>query len=164
MRRIGWTLLAGCAGDAGSGSAPTGETGRQAVELVQLADEGRACLWGGDVPAGVTGTTGGETTFTDGGPVTAHVVLDDCASGCADDLQASCEVRIVQTEVVVTATGSYTLPSGDRDCPSMCVVVAAECASDPLSAGTWTLDYAGGHSDGFEVPGTGPAPCAVPLF
>ncbi len=145
-------LVVGCAGASG---VPTGETGRSTVAL---ADDGRACLFGGapsDEP---------DTSFADGGAVTARVVLEGCASGCAEDVQASCEVRLVQTEVAITATGSYTLPLGSPACDDVCVAVVAECAGEPLSAGTWTLHYGGGHSDPLTVPGTGPVPCVEPLL
>lgn len=145
--------LAACGGADGGG--PTGETGRETVELV---DRGRACVFGGD-PSDAP-----DTTFAEGAPISARVVLEACASGCADDVVASCEVRVVQTEVVVTAVGSYTLPLGSPSCDDVCVEVVAQCAGDGLAAGSWTLDYAGGHSDAFEVPGTAAVPCAEPLF
>lgn len=151
MGRIGWLLIGACAG--GDGPEP-GDSGRERVELV---DDGRACLYGG-APGPEP-----DTAFTDGGAVTAEVVLEDCASGCAADVSASCELRLVQTEVVVTAAGSYTLPAGPRSCDDVCVPVVARCTGVALTSGSWSLDYAGGHSESFPVPGASPVPCAEPL-
>lgn len=149
-------LLVACSGD---GSDPTG-TGDTGIEQVDLVDVGTACAYGDGLP-NVPG--GGETTtFAADGRFDVQVVLDDCASGCAGDVQASCDVRLVTGEVVVTAEGSYTIPSGSPDCPAMCVEVVATCAGEPLEEGPWTLDYRGGHSDTFDVPGTVPVPCAEP--
>jgi len=149
-------LPVACSADAD----PTG-TGDTGLERVDLVDVGLACAYGDGLPS-VPG--GGETTvFAADGGFDVQVVLEDCASGCAADVQASCDVRLVTGEVVVTAEGTYTVPSGSPDCPAMCVEVVATCAGEALEAGPWTLDYRGGHSDTFDVPGTVPVPCAAPL-
>jgi hypothetical protein len=146
------TWLLACSG--GEPTTSTGDTGRSTVELAQV---GTACLFGEDPPAD-------PTTFAVGAPVTAVVVLEDCASGCAADVQASCTVRQVDSEVVIDAVGSYTVPNGDPTCPAVCVEVAATCAGDPLADGySWTLDYGGGHSEqSVSVPSTIAPPCATP--
>jgi hypothetical protein len=153
-------LGAGCTGDGGKAADSGSTTADTGSALVELLDVGTACAYGDGLPQS-TGTV--DTTFAGGETFDVQVVLDDCASGCASEVQASCDVRFVNTEIVISATASYSVPQGDVDCPSMCVPVVATCAGDVLDAGYWVLDYGGGHSEGFTVPGTVPAPCAASL-
>lgn len=151
-------LAGGCSGDKGTASH-SAETGSQ---LVELYDVGMACLYGGESPA--TGTSSGaSTTFDLGVPTSARVLLDPCASGCATEIVAHCSVRVVNTEIVISATASYLVPGGDVSCDDVCLPVEATCPADPIDTGYWVLDYGGGHSDGFSVPGESPVPCAVSL-
>lgn len=161
MARWGMLAVAGCAG-GGTTTPPTDGTADTGLTLVELVNVGEACLFGDGLPTEITtGTTSAaDTTFTLDAPVSARVVFDDCASGCVTDVVASCTARIVSTELVVDATASYTLPAA-QTCPSVCVPVIATCEGPVLTAAYWTLDYGGGHSDGFSVPGTAPVPCAT---
>ena len=152
VRVVLLALAAGCGGDPDTDSGP-----REAE--IQLTNVGTACLYGDELPSSPTDGAI-ETTFSSAAPVAAHVVLDPCASGCASKVTARCDIRIVTGEVVITAEGSYREPTGGG-CPDVCVEVVATCQADPLEAGLWVLDYDGGHSDGFAVPGAGIAPCAT---
>jgi len=150
-------VLAGCGGSGSDTS--TADSGADEVQTIVLRSAGTACLFGGAVP----GSSESDTSFTADAPISARAVLEDCASGCAEAITASCEIRLVGDEVVVDADASYEIPTGDASCVSMCVEIAATCEGDGLAAGDWTLDYDGGHSDTFAVPGTVAPPCATSL-
>lgn len=138
----------------------TGDTGTPAPVTIELGEgEGWACLFGEGGSNGPYGGYGGETTFTDGGTTEVLVILEDCASGCASDLQATCSAAVVGSEIQVTASGSYTMPGGNPTCPSMCVVVAATCAGPTLATGSWSLVYVDPPAP-LDVPSTVTVPCA----
>ncbi|MEZ4240756.1 MAG: hypothetical protein R3F59_32300 [Myxococcota bacterium] len=150
-------------GAAGCGPADTVDSGTPEDQLLELRNAGSACLYGDGVPDGATTTLpASQSAFASDAPVDARVILDPCASGCAHDIDASCTVRVVNTEVVIDATASWLEPTRGG-CPAVCVPIAATCSGAPLADGVWVLDYGGGHSLEFTVPGTGPAPCAEAL-
>jgi hypothetical protein len=125
------------------------------TDRVELDGEGRACLFG-------AGDTGVEAELVPGEAASAAVVLEGCASGCAQEVEASCVASVSGSTVVVQARGSYRLPPGSPTCPAGCVEVRAACEGPILGAGTFTLVY--GEAVPFLVPSVGPPPCseAVP--
>lgn len=161
MRTALVVSLVGCEGAKETTERPKDTADTEASRLVSLSDVGTACAYGDGAPQ----TPGAliDTTFLEGEPYEVVVVLDDCVSGCASEIDASCAVRLVGGEIVVSAVGSYSVPSEPTTCLDVCLLVVATCPADPLAAGYWTLDYGGGHSDGFAVPGTVLAPCATSL-
>jgi hypothetical protein len=118
--------------------------------LVALDDEGTLCVVGTalidpeeeDVPT--------VTTYEADAPVTMNVVLEECAGGCAEDIEASCSVEREGNTLQVSATASYREPVAGN-CIDVCVVIDTQCESEPLPAGTWTVEYAGGSTT-FDVP------------
>ena len=72
-----------------------------------------------------------------------QVTLSDCLSGCADSLSASCEASVVDGSVVVTASGEYTVPTGDDVvCLAVCIELVADCDISGIAEDTTTLSYA----------------------
>src|SRR5262245_6665519 len=98
-----------------------------------LEDVGGLCITG----AGATENT----SYVADASVTVHVVLEDCASGCASDITASCSVELDGSTLSVSASGSYQVPSGGALCPAVCEEIDATCTSEPLAAGTYTVEY-----------------------
>ncbi|MCB9683908.1 MAG: hypothetical protein H6738_01860 [Alphaproteobacteria bacterium] len=138
----------------------TGDTGTPEPVTIQLSQgDGMACLFGEGGSAGPYGGYDGDTTFVDGGTTEILVVLEDCASGCASDMTATCSATLVGSEVQVTASGSYQVPGGNPTCPSMCTVVAATCPGPTLATGSWSVVYADPPAT-FAVPSTGTVPCS----
>ena len=83
---------------------------------------------------------------------TVSVVLDECLSGCANDLWASCEAVVVGDSLEVTAAGEYSLPTGDvLNCPAVCVMMSTECSVSGLSGDVTGLTYAD-SSVGIDFP------------
>lgn len=60
-------------------------------------------------------------------------------------------VTLDGTTLQVSASGSYTVPGGNPICATVCTPVAATCSSEPLAAGTYTVEYAG-ESANLVVP------------
>jgi len=72
-----------------------------------------------------------------------QVTLSDCLSGCADSLSASCEASVVDGSVVVTASGEYSVPTGDDVvCLGVCIELVADCDISGIVEDTTTLSYA----------------------
>lgn len=114
-----------------------------------LENVGSVCVMGeqeGDSP---------ETSYVENAPVDITVVLDDCLSGCAEDIEASCSIELDGTNLRVSASGTYSVQPGGAVCPAVCVAMTATCTSEPLAAGTYSVEYAG-ESTTFEVPSMGP--------
>jgi len=138
----------------------TGDTGTTGFEIVELNNVGEACAFG-DLTEGTFGMTSAETTF-DGSSALVQVVFQDCARSCASNLAMQCSAEVVGTEVVVTGTASYQVPTTPETCTDACNVVMAQCAVE-LPAATYTLTYGGESSAPFDVPSTGLPPCASTL-
>jgi hypothetical protein len=119
--------------------------------LVSLEDQGTACVVGTPLMESQNGEGPDVTTYEADAPVTINVVLEDCASGCVEDIEASCSVELAGTTLSVSASASYREPSGIGACPDVCVVIDAQCTSPALPAGTHTVEYAG-MSTTFDVP------------
>lgn len=119
-------------------------------QLVELDDIGQACL--GDME-------GPEIELTADEAVTVVVTLEGCASGCAGDIEATCTASVDDGVISVSASASYTTPGGTATCPAVCVFVQAECDTEALPAGSYTLEY-GGDSDTFDVPAKAASVCA----
>jgi hypothetical protein len=121
-------------------------------ETVELENEGGLCVMGTDlewVEDGEDETL--VTTFEEDTAVEIQVTLEECASACIEDVEASCEVDLDGDTLTVTARGSYVAPSGGGNCVDACEVVRATCTTDPLAAGTYTVEYVG-ESVSFDVP------------
>ena len=150
----------GDSGPADSGSildSGPGDTGYTTPVTIDLSGQGFACLYGegGVVDLGY----GGYTEFVADHPTEVQVVLSTCVSGCAYDLEATCEATLYGATIEVTASGSYRVPSGDVTCPSSCGYLRATCAGPTLPYGGYVVDYATGQAP-VAVPSTGPVPCA----
>jgi hypothetical protein len=132
--------------------------------LVTLEDEGALCVVGTSLFRDEEGEGPWMTTYEVRAPVAVRVILEECAGGCAEEIEASCEVAHHGDALRVTASGSYRMPGGSPACPAVCRVVEAVCASEPLKAGSYAVAYAGQQTS-FEVPDTvtpatiGSAPC-----
>jgi hypothetical protein len=113
-----------------------------------LEDVGGLCVLGDGDSA--------NTSYVEDMSVDVHVVLDDCASGCASDIMASCSIELDGTTLSVHASGSYQVAGGNVACPLVCLPVEATCTSAPLAAGTYTVEYAG-ETTTITVPSMGPA-------
>ena len=104
-------------------------------------DEGAACLVGSEAPSEDGSST--ETSYEEGEPVAVLVTLEECAAGCAEDIEASCEVELAGSTLRISASGSYVVPGGSVACAAVCTAVTAQCESPPLAAGDYTVEYAG---------------------
>ncbi len=118
------------------------------TELVELADIGVACVW---QEAPESNLSDGLLSFVADAPAEVQVILENCASGCATDVEATCDVTESAGVLEVTAGGSYSLPTGDVGCDDICVPVTAICPTSSLSAGSYALSYAG-ESAALTVP------------
>jgi hypothetical protein len=111
-------LMAGC--------NTADDTGQ--LETLTLENTGYACLM----------DDGNDDTST----AAIQVTLDDCLSGCADSLSASCEASVADGSVVVTASGEYTVPTGDEVvCLSVCVELVANCDVSGITEDTTSFRY-----------------------
>jgi hypothetical protein len=147
---LAWLWLS-CRAETGTHTGT--DSGVQTAE-VALNNVGTACVFGDEVLDVAL------TPFTADAPITAQVTLDECASTCATDVVATCGVGLFGGEVVVTASATYSQPVGVT-CPADCREVVATCEGPGMYEGYWTVDYGGGHSDGFTVPGSVAPPCAT---
>jgi hypothetical protein len=119
-----FTLATGCTADKGD---DTGDTGGN--QTLSIENEGFACL-----------SDDGTDDLSTGA---VRVVLADSLSGCAEDLAASCEATVTEGGVLqVTASGSYSVPTGKVDCLAVCVALVAECEATGLSEEVTILRYA----------------------
>ena len=107
-------------------TADTGDT--SGMEFITLENEGFACL-----------SDDGTDDISTG---LISVVLDDCPSGCAIDMSASCEASVVGDSVEVTAVGEYSVPTGAETCDDVCLPLMASCPVSGISEGTTSLSYA----------------------
>ncbi|MEM6927616.1 MAG: hypothetical protein AAF602_11845 [Myxococcota bacterium] len=125
-----------------------------ADEIVELENVGVACLGSHE---------GGVADIDEDAASTIFVTLDSCASGCASEIETSCTATLDGTTIAVTADASMMLPGGNASCPLVCTFVQAECDTEALPAGTYTLEYAG-QSTTLEVPSMDSDVCtAMPL-
>lgn len=145
MPRWSWVALIAMGCDGG--------TEDETVTLT--TGDGQACLYG----EGGADWMASTTSFVADGATEVLVTFEECASGCASEVTASCEATVQGTEVVVTGSASYVVPGGSPTCPAMCVVVQATCDGPALSAGTWELVW-GASGDAIVVPSEGDVPCA----
>jgi len=121
-------LILACTSGTGDDTGPADDTGDGTVTET-LENTGTACI-GSD-----------EDDNHDTARVT--VMLADCLSGCAGDTQASCEATTDGGTVSVTASGSYSVPTGPEvTCPAVCVELIATCEADGLAKGDFSLEYA----------------------
>ncbi|MCB9673329.1 MAG: hypothetical protein H6734_27955 [Alphaproteobacteria bacterium] len=128
-------------------------TGEELVELT--TSDGQACLYG----EGGADWMASDTTFVADGPTEVLVTFEECASGCASEVTASCEATLEGDQVVVTGSASYVVPGGNPTCVAMCVVVQATCDGPTLPAGSYPLVW-GSSGDVAVVPSAGEVPCA----
>jgi len=120
-------VLAGCSDAEDTDTDTDTDTGDSIT--YDVVNQGYACL----VDDGNDDTSTG----------TIEVVLADCLSGCADSLSASCEAEVVDQSIEVTASGEYSLPTGDAACPAVCIELVATCPVTDIADDTWTMTYAG---------------------
>jgi len=70
-----------------------------------------------------------------------QVVLDDCASACAE-VRGSCEIVVRDGVIELEASGAATVSDASAPCRAECQPVVAACTLPPLSDGAHVLDYA----------------------
>jgi hypothetical protein len=94
-------------------------------------------------------------------PLTVTVQLDGCLSSSCDIARsATCSVTRSGDVLQVKSTLAWT-STGDNACTEDCGFLVATCTSDPLSAGTYTVEH-GDRSATIVVGGTnGPCPDLV---
>lgn len=123
----------------------------------QYESEGRLCVLAGSPPLAVEDMP---QDFAADQPVTLDVMINSCVSGCAQDIEASCEIAVTGNALQVTSRGSYTEgTSSGIGCPDVCNFLRATCTTPPLAAGIYTVAH-GGESVTLTIPSTTPsAPC-----
>lgn len=114
------------------------------VEEVALEDVGGLCAWGAD--------DGG--TYVEGESVELRILMVECLECGASEVTTTCSVDQEGTTLQVHATADYTIDQSVETCLTVCETVFVGCESEPLAAGTYTLEY-GGESTSFEVPSAG---------
>jgi hypothetical protein len=132
MKRLNLPLVLGLSGllmacpqkddvgdDTGDSAAPT---------QVEVDGGGFACL----VDDGTDDTSTG----------LIQVMLNECLSGCASDVNAGCIATVENGSIEVSAWGSYTVPTGPVvNCLAVCIELAAECEVSGLDASVTQLSY-----------------------
>lgn len=89
------------------------------------------------------------------GELFVQVVAGDCASGCTDVVEASCEIQVTSGEIVVHSSFRTEERRGDDIvCPTACVLVAATCAPASAGPGQYTFRH-GAASESIELPTDG---------
>jgi len=111
------------------------------------ADEGELCVTPtADLFAG--GTIAADQ------PLNIHVQLPGCAPGCARDTVETCSVKREGSTLRVSSYFSATAPVSAL-CPASCRFQIANCTSEPLPAGQYTL-ILGSQTVQLMVPSTVP--------
>jgi hypothetical protein len=138
--------------------APAGGCFLTADHIVRT-DAGEACaLADSDDAFGL-----GPVTYAEGAPILFRVTVEGCLSSCEDsDLRASCEVQRTGNTLHVTSRGSYTHdePFTPSVCTLDCNILAATCMTEPLEAGTYTVEL-GEQRTTITVPSTATEPACV---
>lgn len=114
----------GCVPDPQSG-APSA-----ACTTVQV-DEGELCV----TPTAERFVGG---TIAADQPLNVHVELPGCAPGCARDIVETCSVKREGSTLRVSSSFSASAPVSAL-CPAACRFQIADCTSEPLPAGQYTL-------------------------
>lgn len=87
-------------------------------------------------------------------PVTFDIWLDNCISGCADNIETECSVEFDGETIRVNASATYDSRAPRPGCHGVCQPVVATCSTGPLPAGSYTVEYAG-ESATLDIPSSG---------
>ena len=130
------------------GCVPDPKSGAPSAACITVqADEGELC---------VTPTAdrfAGGTIAADQ-PLNLHVQLPGCAPGCASDIVETCSVKRDGSTLRVSSYFSASAPVSAL-CPAGCRFQIADCISEPLPAGQYTL-ILGSQTLHLTVPSTVP--------
>ena len=126
-------------------------------QLIELSDEGRACVFA-EAPSDPAFPEFPQD-FAAGEPLFVNVLFADCESGCAGNIETSCEVTASGSDLTVTSAASYTVPTGEVICGDVCVVVAATCSIDGLADGTYAIAHGDGETSVTVPSQANEAPC-----
>lgn len=116
--------------------------------LEEIEDVGSLCVLGEGLSS--------NTTYVENGSVEVHVVLQDCAPCNSTDFMTSCSIEQNGSTLTVSATASWWMHYDSDICTLECTTLVATCTSEPLAAGSYTVEYAG-EMTSFEVPSMGSA-------
>jgi hypothetical protein len=133
-----FVVLAGCT-DVGE---PTFE---------EIEDVGALCILGGSDDD----EDYENTSYVENEPVTIHVFLDTIGGLASPEVMESCSVEQDGSTLHVSASASWWNAAPGVATPSSFKFVKAACTSEPLAAGTYTVEY-GDATTTIEVPSMGP--------
>lgn len=153
MSLVPFAVLVGCGSQpvpgVDSGYTPGGE------EIIDLANDGFACAYSQDFGEVYPG---GDDTFAEDAPLTIKVVFEDCFTGAAIVSEDTCSATVNGAIIEVEAAATVTVPAGTA--PADCNAVVVHCATDPVPAGSYTIEYADGTAL-VDVPSVVEPPCTV---
>ena len=150
---VPFAVMVGC----GSQPVPGCDTGcsPDGDEAFQLENDGVACVYSEDFGEVYPG---GDDTYVEDAPLTIKVVFEECFTGAAEVTDDSCAASVDGAIITVDASATVTVPDGNS--PSDCNAVVVHCETEAVSAGTYTVEYAGGTTT-VEVPSSVEPPCTV---
>jgi hypothetical protein len=120
-----------------------GDAGSLLVLTKQYENEGAVCL-----------------SPVSGDDLRIQVVLDECASYCAE-VDASCSATVQGDTIQLIGQGWSRAPDARLDCPAACLVVDALCILEDLMPGVYTLRY-GSRTTQIELPVRSPQTEVLP--
>lgn len=144
MMRVGLLLVLVACTEQGSRPEP---------QVMEVVDQGQACL----LPEGASP---GFTSFVAGERVNVQVNSFTClSSSCTAEQMASCEVRLSGTTLTITTHASWIDTSSmGQGCTDDCSSPSADCQTPPLPAGNYTVRL-GPNAASLQVPSM---PVSVP--
>ena len=118
-----------------------------------LENEGDVCIVAGEGSHGLDAQE-----LSAGVPLFVSYVASGCLTSSDTDLEASCEVRVVDDEIRVTSRASWTARSRLSG-EDICMILSATCEVPALTEGTYVVRH-GEDSLTLEVPSShARAPC-----
>jgi len=124
-----------------------------------FTDEGRVCAF--DSASATASDVYGneEQTFVAGNSINFVYLADAClSSSCDSDPHANCRVERNGQTLRVLSEAEYTEGNSLRGCTADCRFLSATCSSDPLEAGTYTIQH-GSDLLTVQIPSTTISPC-----